>query len=78
MLGASATQLRAGGKFLMSAMPENQLHSWRLADSKNLMTQAPWLMIFPGLTIMLGILGFNLLGDGLRDILDPRMRRVAP
>ena len=43
-----------------------------LADSKNLMTQAPWLMIFPGLTIMLGILGFNLFGDALRDILDPR------
>lgn len=45
-----------------------------LSDSKNLMTQAPWLMIFPGLTIMLGILGFNLFGDALRDILDPRTK----
>jgi peptide/nickel transport system permease protein len=36
---------------------------------------APWLIIFPGLTILLISLGFNLLGDGLRDILDPRMRR---
>ena len=34
-------------------------------------------MIFPGLTIMIGILGFNLLGDALRDILDPRTRRSA-
>jgi peptide/nickel transport system permease protein len=39
------------------------------------MTQAPWLMIFPALTIMLGILGFNLTGDALRDILDPRTQR---
>jgi len=36
---------------------------------------APWLVIFPGLTILLITLGFNLLGDGLRDILDPRLRR---
>lgn len=49
-----------------------------LSDSRNLMETAPWLMAFPGLTIMLGILGFNLFGDALRDILDPRMRRVAP
>jgi peptide/nickel transport system permease protein len=48
-----------------------------LADSINLMEMAPWLLIFPGLAVMLGILGFNLLGDALRDLLDPRMRRVA-
>jgi peptide/nickel transport system permease protein len=36
---------------------------------------APWLIIFPGLTILLVTLGFSLLGDGLRDILDPRLRR---
>jgi peptide/nickel transport system permease protein len=33
-------------------------------------------MFFPGLAIMLGVLGFNLLGDGLRDVLDPRLRRL--
>jgi peptide/nickel transport system permease protein len=49
-----------------------------LSDSRNLMQTAPWLMLFPGLTIMLGILGFNLFGDALRDILDPRTRRLAP
>lgn len=43
-----------------------------LAESKSFMTRAPWLMVFPGLTIMLAILGFNLFGDALRDILDPR------
>jgi len=36
---------------------------------------APWLIIFPGLTILIVSLGFNLLGDGIRDILDPRLRR---
>ena len=36
---------------------------------------APWLVIFPGLTILVVALGFNLLGDGIRDVLDPRLRR---
>lgn len=45
-----------------------------LADSKQFITQAPWTMIFPGLAIMLTVLGFNLMGDGLRDALDPRMK----
>jgi peptide/nickel transport system permease protein len=36
---------------------------------------APWVMFFPGLMILLASLGFNLVGDGLRDILDPRLRR---
>jgi peptide/nickel transport system permease protein len=36
---------------------------------------APWLIIFPGLTILIISMGFNLLGDGIRDILDPRLRR---
>jgi peptide/nickel transport system permease protein len=34
---------------------------------------SPWLSIFPGLAIMIVVLGFNFLGDGLRDILDPRL-----
>jgi peptide/nickel transport system permease protein len=46
-----------------------------MSESRNLMEMAPWLMIFPGLAIMVSILGFNLLGDALRDILDPRTRR---
>jgi peptide/nickel transport system permease protein len=35
---------------------------------------APWLVIFPGVTIVVAALGFNLQGDGLRDLLDPRLR----
>lgn len=50
--------------------------SWgvMLAESRGLAERAPWLMFYPGLAIVLGVLGFNLLGDGLRDVLDPRMR----
>ncbi|MEK7872688.1 MAG: ABC transporter permease subunit, partial [Chloroflexota bacterium] len=36
---------------------------------------APWLAIFPGLALTLTVFGFNLLGDALRDILDPRLRK---
>jgi peptide/nickel transport system permease protein len=46
-----------------------------LASSRNYISQAPWLGIFPGLCISLSLLGINLLGDALRDRLDPRMRR---
>lgn len=45
-----------------------------LSDAKAFLTNAPWTMIFPGLAIMLTVLGFNLMGDGLRDALDPRMK----
>ncbi len=53
------------------------LPSWgrMLADAQTLVTLAPWTAIFPGLAIVLTVLGLNLLGDGLRDHLDPRLRR---
>lgn len=46
-----------------------------VSDSRNYFVQYPWMMIFPGIAIFITVLGFNLLGDGLRDILDPRLRR---
>jgi len=46
-----------------------------VAEGRNYMTTAWWMITFPGLAIFLTVLGFNLLGDGLRDILDPRLRR---
>ncbi len=51
--------------------------SWgtMLASAQPFLAQAPWLAIFPGLAIMLATLSFNLLGDGLRDVLDPRATR---
>ncbi len=45
-----------------------------IAGERDFMTTAPWAMIFPGLAIVVAVLGLNLLGDGLRDALDPRMR----
>ena len=50
--------------------------SWgsMLNSAQRFLTQAPWLAIFPGLAIFLAVLSFNLIGDGLRDALDPRRR----
>ncbi|MBA2876531.1 nickel transporter permease [Thermaerobacillus caldiproteolyticus] len=58
----------------LGAQPPNPEWGKMLADSKDFLTQAPWTMFFPGLAIMLTVLGFNLMGDGLRDALDPRMK----
>lgn len=51
--------------------------SWgrMLAEAQSLMFQAPLLAVFPGLAIVLSVLGLNLLGDGLRDLMDPRLAR---
>ncbi len=50
--------------------------SWgsMLNSAQRFMTQAPWLALFPGLAVFLAVLAFNLMGDGLRDALDPRSR----
>jgi ABC-type dipeptide/oligopeptide/nickel transport system permease subunit len=50
--------------------------SWgiMLSTGRGYLEQAPWLGAFPGLAIFLTVLGFNLLGDGIRDALDPRLR----
>ncbi|MGF9694217.1 ABC transporter permease [Rhizobium sp. 0TCS1.26] len=67
----------AGLSFLgLGTQPPASSLGLMLADSSNLMEMAPWLLAFPGLAIMLGILGFNLLGDALRDVLDPKARRA--
>jgi len=58
----------------LGAQPPNPEWGKMLADSKEYLVQAPWTMVFPGLAIMLTVLGFNLMGDGLRDALDPRMK----
>jgi peptide/nickel transport system permease protein len=46
-----------------------------LADGRGFMLQAPWMVVFPGVAIMLAVLGFNMLADGLRDWLDPQRPR---
>ena len=44
-------------------------------DGKEVLEVAPWLSIFPGLAILFTVLGYNLIGESLRDILDPRLRQ---
>lgn len=65
----------AGLSFLgLGAQPPKPEWGAMLADSRGYMRQAPWSVMFPGLAIMFTVLGFNLLGDGLRDALDPRLK----
>ena len=45
-----------------------------IADGRSYIQEAWWIAVFPGLVIMVGVLGLNLMGDGLRDVLDPRQR----
>jgi peptide/nickel transport system permease protein len=57
--------------------PQPPAPSWgqMIADGRQLLETSPWISIGPGLAITLTVLGFNLLGDGLRDTLDPRLRQ---
>jgi len=45
-----------------------------LTEGQGFMTTQPWMVIFPGLALTLGIFGFNIVGDSLRDLLDPHGR----
>jgi ABC-type dipeptide/oligopeptide/nickel transport system permease subunit len=58
----------------MGAQPPQPEWGAMLASERNQVFSAPHLVFFPGLAIMVTVLGFNLLGDGLRDALDPRLR----
>jgi ABC-type dipeptide/oligopeptide/nickel transport system permease subunit len=58
----------------MGAQPPQPEWGAMLASERNQVFSAPHLVFFPGFAIMLTVLGFNLLGDGLRDALDPRLR----
>ncbi|GEM48142.1 ABC transporter permease [Deinococcus cellulosilyticus] len=70
---ATATLEAAALGFLgLGAQPPFPEWGTMIADSRDLYQLAPWTMIFPGLAILTWVLGFNLLGDGLRDVLDPR------
>jgi peptide/nickel transport system permease protein len=48
-----------------------------IANGRDFIVAAPWITMAPGLTVLVCVLGLNLLGDGLRDVLDPRMRVAA-
>lgn len=70
---ATVVLATAGLSFLgFGAQPPTPEWGSMLANSRNLLTTAWWMANFPGMAIMLTVFGFNLLGDGLRDVLDPR------
>jgi len=72
---AAAVLTEAALSFLGVGVPP-YIPSWGniLSEGRLYLQQAPWLVLYPGGAIMLTILGLNLLGDGVRDLLDPRLR----
>jgi peptide/nickel transport system permease protein len=73
---AEAVIGEASLSFLGAGAPP-EIPSWgsMLNDSRVVLRQAPWTMMFPGTALTLTVFALNLLGDGLRDLLDPRLRR---
>ena len=70
---ASAIIAEASLSFLgLGQQPPNPSWGSMLNTAKGFLEQAPWMSVFPGVAIFLAVQGFNLLGDGLRDALDPR------
>jgi dipeptide transport system permease protein len=76
-LGVSDAILEAAGLgFLgLGAQPPTPEWGAMLADTRDLMMSHPWVMALPGLCILITVMAINLMGDGLRDALDPRLRK---
>ena len=72
---ASAVIAEASLSFLgLGQQPPEPSWGSMLNTAKNFMETAPWMAVWPGLAIFVLVLSFNLLGDGLRDALDPKHR----
>ncbi|MGV1894839.1 ABC transporter permease [Agrobacterium vitis] len=78
-LGFSSAILSAAGLSFLGLGVQPPSPEWGaiLASGRNYITKAPWILIFPGLAICLTVLSFNLIGDSLRDLIDPR-RKARP
>ena len=76
-LGIGTAILDTAGLGFLGLGAQPPLAEWglMLSDNRQKLFGEWWLVVAPGLAIMLTVLGFNLLGDGLRDIMDPRLRR---
>jgi peptide/nickel transport system permease protein len=59
----------------LGATPPTPEWGAMLSEGRAYLRLAPWITFFPGMTIFLIVVSFNLLGDGLRDVLDPRLQR---
>jgi peptide/nickel transport system permease protein len=75
-LGVATAELEAAGLSYLGLGARPPAPEWgaMLNDARDYWLGAPWALIFPGLAISTLVLGFNLLGDGLRDALDPTER----
>lgn len=75
-LGFSSAILSAAGLSFLGLGVQPPSPEWGaiLASGRNYITKAPWILIFPGLAICVTVLSFNLIGDSLRDLFDPRRR----
>jgi peptide/nickel transport system permease protein len=60
----------------LGVQPPNPAWGRMLSEGRNFFEQAPWMGIFPGLAILLTVMAFNFVGDGLRDALDPKQKSV--
>ena len=76
-LGFSGAILDAAalGFLGMGAQPPTPEWGTMLADAREFILRAWWVVTFPGLAILIAVLAFNIMGDGLRDALDPKMKR---
>ena len=74
----SAIISAAGLSFIgFGAQPPTPEWGVMISEGRNFISTQPWLSLFPGLSILFAVGAFNLLGDGLRDVLDPRLRPVS-
>lgn len=76
-LGVSDAILEAAALGFLGLGAQPPLPEWgsMLADTRDLITSNPWVMALPGIAILITVLAINLMGDGLRDALDPRLRK---
>ncbi len=76
-LGISSAILDAAALGFLGLGAQAPTPEWgtMLADAREFFLSAPWVVTFPGLAILISVLAFNLLGDGLRDALDPKLKR---
>ena len=76
-LGVAGAILTESSLSFLGLGVQPPMPSWgnMLLEGKEVLEIAPWLSIFPGLAILLTVLGYNLLGEALRDLLDPRLRQ---
>jgi len=75
-LGVGSNMIAEAGLSFLGLGAQSPTLSWgaMLADGQTFLAAAPWVAVFPGVALLLAVLGINLLGDGLRDWLDPRFR----